>query len=47
MFSMLLKQPPKEDDKDVCAVLYIGQRNKELEDRFKCRIVKLRVTETE
>ena len=42
MVPMLLKQPPREDDKDVPARLfYIGQRNKEFEDRFKCRIVEV------
>ena len=42
MVPMLLKQSPREDDKDVPARLfYIGQRNKEFEDRFKCRIVEV------
>ena len=39
---MLLKQPPRDDDKDVPARLfYIGQRNQEFEDRFNCRIVEV------
>ncbi len=42
MIPMLLKQPKREDDKDVPARLfYIGQRNEEFEARFNCRIVEV------
>ncbi|MAJ87720.1 MAG: ATP-dependent acyl-CoA ligase [Cellvibrionales bacterium TMED148] len=42
MVPMLLKQPEREDDKDVPARLfYIGQRNETFETRFNCRIVEV------
>jgi carnitine-CoA ligase len=42
MVPILLKQPPRSDDKDVPARLfYIGQRNPEFEARFNCRIVEV------
>ena len=42
MIPMLLKQPKREDDKDVPARLfYIGQRSEEFESRFGCRIVEV------
>jgi crotonobetaine/carnitine-CoA ligase len=41
IFSMppiLLKQPPRPDDKTTLRRVYVAQRNKEFEERFDCRI---------
>lgn len=42
MIPILLKQPARDDDKDVPArVFYIGQHNAEFQERFNCRIVEV------
>ena len=42
MIPILLKQPNKANDRDVPAkYFYLGQRNKEFEKRFNCRIIEV------